>query len=245
MTDSRVVLEGVHKGFHLYHSRDLKSAGIRLLRRQKVTDRLEVLRGVSFSIQPGERVGIVGRNGAGKSTLFRLLSGIQRPDSGRVEVRGRLAPLIELTAGLHPDLTGRDNLLINGAVLGLSRSEVADRYEKIVDFAEIHDFMDTPCRYYSSGMKARLGFSIAVHVDADVVLIDEALAVGDAAFQQKCVSRMLLLAEQGASVVFVSHELPMLRRFCERLIWLEDGRVRLDGPCEDVLEEYERVVADT
>lgn len=238
-----VILEDVHKAFRIYQGHSAKETFIRAWKRQPLSTRRDVLKGVSFRVDPGERVGVVGRNGAGKSTLFRLISGIMRPDRGRVIRSGRVSPLIELTAGLVPDLSGAENLRLNAAVLGLTRREIARRFDAIVRFAELESFVHTPVRYYSSGMQARLGFSVATHVDGSVVLIDEALSVGDVAFQRECIRRMRAIADGGATVVFVSHDVELVRSFCTRVIWLEGGVVRADGEPDEVLAGFRTQLA--
>jgi ABC-2 type transport system ATP-binding protein len=231
-----IELVDVHKNFRLYGPRSVKETLVHLARGEPLTNRRAVLNGVSLSIAPCERVAIVGRNGAGKSTLFRILSGILAPDRGSVRVYGRVAPLIEITAGFVPDMTGMENLLLNAAILGLTRDEIEARKAAIVAFAGLEEFMDTPVRYFSSGMQTRLGFSVVAHVDADILLIDEALSVGDAEFQAKCIKRMRELADAGATVVFVSHDFDAVRSFCTRAIWLDGGGVRIDGPAGDVVD---------
>lgn len=230
-----IELVNVSKSFRHFRTRTVKEALVQFMRREPARERRQVLTSISLTIEPGERVGIVGRNGAGKSTLFRILSGILIPDSGEVLVAGRLAPLIEVTAGFVPDMTGDENLRLNAAILGVSRAEVEARYDRIVSFAGLQDFMGTPMRYYSSGMQTRLGFSVVAHVDADIVLVDEALSVGDLEFQKASLARMDQIASGGATVVFVSHELESIQRFCSRVLWLDGGRIRMDGPPSDVV----------
>ena len=229
-------LRGVHKSFRSYRTRSFKELLIHVAKREPIIDRRPILRGLNVHIAPGERVGIVGRNGAGKSTLFRLMSRLVVADEGEVICVGRVAPLIEITAGFVPDLSGAENLRLNAAILGLSRRETEARFERIVAFAELESFMETPVRYYSSGMQARLGFSVVVHVDADIVLIDEALSVGDVAFQQRCLEKMAQVSAGGATVVFVSHDFEAVRRFCRRAIWLDEGTVRADGEVDAVID---------
>lgn len=233
-----VRLQGVHKSFRAYHSDSLKDALIRLARRQPLLERRAVLHGVDLEVRPGERLGIVGKNGAGKSTLFRLMSRILMPDAGSIDVGGRVSPLIEVTAGFVPDLTGAENLRLNAALLGVPRRDIEQRFRRVVEFAGVGEFIETPVRYYSSGMQARLGFAIAVHVDADILLIDEVLAVGDAGFQQMCIAHLQKLADEGVTVVFVSHDLAEVGRFCERVVWLEDGVVKEAGAPHDVLPRF-------
>ena len=222
-------LKDVRKSFRAYHADSLKHAAIRLLRKEPLSERREILKGIDLEVEPGERLGIIGRNGAGKSTLFRLISGILTPDTGSVEVGGRVSPLIEITAGLVPDLTGAENIRLNAAVLGLTRKQVEERFQSIVDFSELQDFLDTPARYYSSGMQARLGFSVAVHVDADVVLVDEVLAVGDLEFQKRCLTHLRELSERRVTIVVVSHDFSTLGAFCDRVAWIEAGVLRAAG----------------
>ncbi len=196
------------------------------------------LRHVSFSIRSGETVGVIGQNGSGKSTLLRLIAGASYPTEGCVSVRGRIAPLLALGAGFHPDMTGRECVEVNGTALGLSRLEIRQRMDDILHFAEIGDFLDMPVRYYSSGMLARLGFSVAVHTDPDLLLVDEVLAVGDHAFQQKCIARIQAIQRSGTTILFVSHSENTVRQLCQRVLWLCDGELRSDGPSEPVLAEY-------
>ena len=197
------------------------------------------LRHVSFDIHRGETVGVVGQNGSGKSTLLRLIAGAAYPTEGHIAVRGRIAPLLALGAGFQPDMTGRECVEINATALGLSKREIAERLDDIVQFAELPDFIDTPVRYYSSGMLARLGFSVAVHTDPDLLLVDEVLAVGDHAFQQKCIARIEQLRADGVTIFFVSHDDTTVKRLCDRVLWLKDGGVAADGAAGEVLAAYE------
>jgi len=196
------------------------------------------LRDVSLRVQPGEMFGIVGRNGAGKSTLLKVMARVLRPTRGRVVMRGRVAPLLELGAGFHPELTGRENVYLNGALLGFSRREIVDRFDDIAAFAEIAEFMDAPLRTYSTGMVARTGFAVATSLRPDILLVDEVLSVGDAYFQEKCLARMETFRAQGTTIVLVSHSLERVAALCQRAIWLEDGRVAAAGAAADVAERY-------
>lgn len=196
------------------------------------------LRGISFTVDQGEVVGIIGKNGAGKSTLLKLLSRITSPTAGVIKVRGRMAALLEVGTGFHPDLTGRENVYLNGAILGMSRAEVHSKFDEILAFAEIEDFIDTPVKRYSSGMYVRLAFSVAAHLEPEILVIDEVLAVGDASFQRKCIGKMGEVAGQGRTVLFVSHNMNSVSRLCERVIWLEDGKVRESGPSEEMVTKY-------
>jgi lipopolysaccharide transport system ATP-binding protein len=197
------------------------------------------LRGVSFTIQEGERVGIIGRNGAGKSTLLKILSRVIAPSEGRAEISGRVASLLEVGTGFNGRLSGRDNIYLNAALLGLGRKDVDARLDDIIAFAELGRFIDEPVRHYSTGMRARLGFAVAAHIDPDVLMLDEVLSVGDAAFQQKCLQRVGELTNAERTLLFVSHSVPAVRRFCDRCIWLHQGEVVMDGPVVAVTEAYE------
>lgn len=196
------------------------------------------LRDVSFQVQPGEVVGLVGRNGAGKSTLLKLLSRITEPTTGRAILRGRVASLLEVGTGFHPDLTGRENIYLNGAILGMRRAEIAQKFDEIVAFAEIGDFLDTPVKRYSSGMYVRLAFAVAAHLDPEILVIDEVLAVGDAAFQKKCLGKMHHVASRGRTVLFVSHNMGAVQTLCTKAVMLEDGGVAAVGETRSVLTRY-------
>jgi lipopolysaccharide transport system ATP-binding protein len=196
------------------------------------------LSGVSFSIRQGERVGIIGRNGAGKSTLLKILSRITEPSAGRVAVRGRVASLLEVGTGFHPELTGRENIYLNGAILGMAKAEIARKFDEIVAFAEVERFLDTPVKRYSSGMYVRLAFSVAAHLEADILVVDEVLAVGDVQFQKKCLGRMEQVAQSGRTVLFVSHNMATITSLCDRCILLDAGKVAADGLPSDVILRY-------
>lgn len=196
------------------------------------------LRDISFTVEPGESVALVGRNGAGKSTLLRMICGLGRPTRGRARVDGRVAALLELGVGFHPHLTGRENVYVSGVVAGLRRVEVQARFDEIVQFAEVEQFIDQPLRTYSSGMQMRLAFAIAVHVDPSVLIVDEALAVGDGQFQQKCVERIDAFRRAGVTLLMVSHDMSMVRRFCTRALWLQAGQLIADGSAEQIVAAY-------
>lgn len=198
------------------------------------------LRDVSFSMKRGEALGVIGRNGAGKSTLFKVLARITDPTEGRARVRGRVASLLEVGTGFQGDLTGRENVYLNGAILGMKRAEIAARFDEIVAFAEVEKFIDTPVKRYSSGMYMRLAFAVAAHLEPEILIVDEVLAVGDAAFQAKCLARMRSLPESGRTVLFVSHNMAAIRQLCERSLLLEQGRVVFDGPTEETIDRYQR-----
>jgi lipopolysaccharide transport system ATP-binding protein len=196
------------------------------------------LRDVSFEIQPGEVVGIIGRNGAGKSTLLKILSRITEPTAGYADITGRVGSLLEVGTGFHPELTGKENVYLNGAILGMTRSEITRKFDEIVDFSAVEKFIETPVKHYSSGMRLRLAFAVAAHLEPEILIIDEVLAVGDAAFQRKCLDKMQNISEHGRTVLFVSHNMPAITRLCERTILLDQGNVIADGPSETVVGAY-------
>lgn len=236
-----VRVEGVGKQFRRFHPgrpATLQEALLSGLRRRGAAERFWALRDVSFRVAPGRMVGVIGSNGSGKSTLLRLLGGIGRPDTGRVQVQGRIGALLELGAGFHDDLTGRENVFVSGVVAGLTRAEVAQRFDSIVDFAELPDFIDNPVRTFSTGMKMRLAFAVAVHIDPDILLIDEVLAVGDIAFQRKCLARIAQFKAQGCTILLVTHEPTQVRELCDEALWLRAGRVVAHGPAEVVVGQY-------
>jgi len=216
----------------------LKEYAIRRLKRRLFFDEFEALREVDFEVGPGEGVGVIGRNGAGKSTLLRLVARVMLPSAGRVVVVGRTAPLLELGLGFHGELTGRENIMLHGTLLGFSRAEMRSRTPRIVEWAELEEFIDAPVRTYSTGMAARLAFSVATDVDPDILLVDEALAVGDERFQRKCHDRMEEFRRAEKTVLFVSHSLPLVRANCGRAIWIHEGRLVRDGSAASVTELY-------
>jgi lipopolysaccharide transport system ATP-binding protein len=220
----------------------LREAFAHLFRRRSSYHDFEALKAVNFEIQDGELTGIIGRNGSGKSTVLKIIAGVYRPTSGAVQVSGKVAALIELGAGFHPDLTGRENIVLNGLLLGLSRREIQAREEQIIDFAELDEFIDSPIKQYSSGMYMRLGFAIATEVDPDILLIDEILAVGDAAFQQKCLARIDEFRQRSKTILFVSHDMGSIRRLCQRALLLHDGVLLADGQPEQVVARYEELL---
>jgi len=197
------------------------------------------LRDVSFEMRRGEVVGLIGRNGAGKSTLLKILSRVTHPTVGRAEIHGRVGSLLEVGTGFHPELTGRENTYLNGAILGMGKKEIARKFDEIVAFAEVGDFIDTPLKHYSSGMQTRLAFAVAAHLEPETLLIDEVLAVGDMAFQKKCLGKMSEIAGGGRTIVFVSHQLNQIRRLCEKVIWLDRGKIFQAGPTPEVAGAYE------
>jgi lipopolysaccharide transport system ATP-binding protein len=202
------------------------------------TENFFALDEVSFEVQTGERVGIVGANGAGKSTLLKILSRITEPTHGRITIRGRVSSLLEVGTGFHPELTGRENIFLNGAILGMPRSEIRKKFDEIVAFSEVERFLDTPVKHYSSGMYVRLAFSVSAHLDPEVLILDEVLAVGDARFQKKCMNKMRHFSSEGRTVLFVSHSASAISQFCSTAIYLEKGRIKQMGPAQDVVGEY-------
>jgi len=233
-------LQGVSKCFILRMQKPflLHDALGKILGRGRGGQEFWALRDVDIQIRQGESVAVIGGNGAGKSTLLGLVAGTIHPTSGDIHVKGRIGALLELGAGFHADLTGRENIYLNASLLGLKREEVEEQFPKILDFSELHEFIDVTLKSYSSGMNVRLGFSVAVHVHPEILLMDEVLAVGDQNFQHKCVSRILEFKREGKTLLFVSHTPAAVRALCERVIWLEHGRVQMDGPTNEVLDAY-------
>jgi len=211
--------------------------------RKRQADFLWALRDVSFDIKQGEVVGLIGRNGAGKSTLLKVLSRITRPTAGYAEIHGRVGSLLEVGTGFHPELTGRENVFLSGAILGMKHAEISRKFDEIVAFAEVERFLDTPLKHYSSGMQMRLAFAVAAHLEPEILLVDEVLAVGDAEFQKKCLGKMQDVSKGGRTVVFVSHQMNQIRRLCERVLWIDAGRLRQDGRTADVSANYETASA--
>jgi ABC-2 type transport system ATP-binding protein len=236
----RIVVEHVSKWFNKRSSRSMKDAFINLVRRRPVrSTQFQALNDVSFTIGEGESVAVMGLNGSGKSTTLKLVSGVLEPDEGRVFTRGKVAGLIEVGAGFHPDLTGRENVFLNAAILGMSEKETKARFDEIVAFSEIEDFIDQEVKHYSSGMFMRLAFSVAIHVPLDVLLVDEVLAVGDAPFRAKCNAKLKELASQGVTMMVVSHSKGQVKQLCSRGIVIRKGRVVFDGPISEALEALE------
>src|ERR1700677_1842788 len=196
------------------------------------------IKDVSFQVNQGDVVGIIGANGAGKSTLLKILSRITEPTIGRIRIKGRVASLLEVGTGFHAELTGRENIFLNGAVLGMSRNEIKDKFDEIVAFAGVEQFLDTPVKRYSSGMYVRLAFAVAAHLEPEILVVDEVLAVGDTAFQKKCLNKMGSFANSGRTVLFVSHSMEAVRNLCQRGIWMKDGRVHQDGPTKAIINDY-------
>lgn len=243
MSAPLISVEGLSKRFRIDSEKvgfgDLFRGAMRLLGgRAAEHPMLWALKDVSFTIAPGERIGIIGKNGAGKSTLLKILSRVSYPTAGCVRIRGRVTALLEVGTGFSDDLTGRENIFLNASLYGLSRAEIEQRLEQIIDFSEIRRFVDTPIKHYSSGMRMRLAFSVAAHLDPDILILDEVLAVGDLSFQRKCLERMGELTSGGRTLLFVSHSMEAINRFCDRVIWLDQGQVIGDGPAEEITGEF-------
>jgi lipopolysaccharide transport system ATP-binding protein len=233
-----VIFEHVSKHFHRHAGQMLLRDRLKRLLRSSPREQFYALRDVSFAVEQGETFGIVGHNGAGKSTLLNIATGLCFPNEGKVTVNGRVAALLELGSGFHPELTGAENVRINAALLGLSRSKLRERFAEIVEFSGIGDFIQEPLRTYSSGMIMRLAFSVAVNVDPDVLIVDEVLGVGDQAFFTKCFDKILQFRSAGKTLLVVSHALPTLEKLCDRGLWLDHGRVVRTGPMHEIIREY-------
>lgn len=235
LTKKRIVVDNMTKSFTLRHTHSIKETFVAAAKRRPLTTKFRALDGVSFDVGEGEAVALLGFNGSGKSTTLKMISGVLRPDSGSVLTRGRVAGLIEVGAGFHPDLSGRENVYLNAAILGMTRKETEARFDDIVAFSEIEKFIDTEVKHYSSGMFLRLAFSVAIHTEVDILLIDEILSVGDEPFQRKCLERIRSLHAAGKTLVVVSHDLNMVSDLCERGILLEDGKVSFDGDSHEAV----------
>lgn len=252
-THSAIAIENLGKRYSITH-KSAKDDGLRHAleravrqplawvkserRRKPKQEDFWALRGVSIQIEPGEVVGIIGRNGAGKSTLLKLLSRITVPTEGRIRIDGRVASLLEVGTGFHQELTGRENIFLNGAILGMSRNEIIRRFDEIVAFSEVEEFLDTPVKRYSSGMYVRLAFAVAAHLEPEILIVDEVLAVGDAGFQKKCLGKMGSFAQSGRTVLFVSHSLDAVRSLCQTGLWLKDGHIEMKGQAGEVIDAY-------
>ncbi len=232
MTES-IVARHASKEFTMRYHRTIKQITIAAMRRNKISDSFLAVDDVSFTIEQGESVGLMGLNGSGKSTLLKLINGVMKPDAGEVLTRGRIAGLIATGAGFHPQMTGRDNVYLNAAILGMSEAETDRKFDAIVDFADIGRFLDTPVGHYSSGMFSRLGFAVAVNTDSDIFLIDEVLAVGDRPFKKKCMARMQEIRDEGRTMLYVSHAANSVRKMCDRVLVLEKGVLGYDGPVDE------------
>lgn len=237
-----ISVEHVSKHFKVYYDKanTLKEKMI-FWNKRKDNDIHEVLKDISLDIYEGETVALIGTNGSGKSTLLKLMTKIIYPNSGKIKVNGKLTSLLELGAGFHPDFSGRENIYFNASIFGMTKKQIDARIDKIIDFSELGEFIDNPVRTYSSGMYMRLAFSVAINVDADILLIDEILAVGDQHFQDKCLAKMEELKQEGKTIVIVTHALNKVEELCTRAVWIKDGKICMDGKVDDVLKEYIKV----
>lgn len=240
MNNIAVKFSSVSKLYHLQPHRTLKELLPAAIRRKGEKKELWAIKDISFEIKKGETVGIIGPNGAGKSTVLKLIAKVTSPTKGKVMVNGRVSPLIELGAGFHPEMSGAENIYLNGVILGLSKKAIDKKFKEIVDFAELWDFIDQPVKHYSSGMYMRLGFAIAVQVEPEILLIDEILAVGDTAFQAKCFARMQAFKKAGITIIYVSHSLPVIKEFCKKAIYLDNSKLIAQGASAEVCEIYQK-----
>jgi lipopolysaccharide transport system ATP-binding protein len=242
MTYPIIIFDKVSKHYPLYHN---ITGGIKNFLfhfpsavKQFKGSKFDALKDVSFEVSKGETFGIIGRNGAGKSTTLGLIAGVLKPSKGKLVVKGRISPLLEIGAGFHPELNGKENIVLNGVLMGLKKAEVMEKMNEIIDFSELHDFIDQPIRVYSSGMLARLGFSVVAHLDPEILLIDEILAVGDIEFQRKCIKKMMDFKKRGVTMVFVSHSLGEIERICDRVAWIDNHTIKSMGSPKEVIANY-------
>lgn len=233
-----ISVKDVHKSFKIYYDKGQSFKEKILFRNRNKYGNREVLKGISFDVKKGEAIGLIGKNGCGKSTLLKLMTQIIYPDKGSIKMNGRISSLIELGAGFHPDMSGRENIYTNASIFGLNRKEIDARIKQIIDFSELEEFIDNPVRTYSSGMYMRLAFAVAINVDADILLIDEILAVGDANFQAKCFNKLREIKANGTTIAIVSHALGQIEQICERSVWIEDGKIFSTGKSIDVISDY-------
>lgn len=233
-----IKVENVSKSFKSYKDRALQLKDFVVFHNHNKPEKRQILKNISFNVEKGQAVALIGHNGCGKSTMLKLLTRILRPNEGKIEIKGRVSSLIELGAGFHPDMTGRENIYINASIFGIGKKEIDRRIAEIIQFSEIEDFIDEPVRTYSSGMYMRLAFSIAINVDADVLLVDEILAVGDAAFQAKCFNKLISMKNNGTTIVLVSHSMDQVKMLCDRAIWIEDGMIKEDGETNTICDMY-------
>lgn len=233
-----ISVKDIHKSFRVYYDKGQSFKEKILFKNRNRYENREVLKGISFDVKKGEAIGLIGQNGCGKSTLLKLMTKIIYPDQGSITMNGRISSLIELGAGFHPDMSGRENIYTNASIFGLNKKEIDKRLQNIIDFSELEEFIDNPVRTYSSGMYMRLAFAVAINVDADILLIDEILAVGDANFQAKCFNKLREIKANGTTIVIVSHALGQIEQICERSIWIEEGKIFSQGKSKEVIEDY-------
>lgn len=236
--ENRIIVDHVYKDFTVYFDKANSVKEKLLFWNRNKNEKREVLKDVNLTIKNGEAVALIGVNGSGKSTLLKLMTKIIYPTKGKITVNGKLTSLLELGAGFHPDFSGRENIYFNASIFGLTKKQIDDRLEQIIEFSELQDFIDNPVRTYSSGMFMRLAFAVAINVDADILLVDEILSVGDQHFQQKCLNKMKELKAEGKTMVFVTHSLGSARELCDRAVWLNKGKIQLDGETNAVIDEY-------
>ena len=241
MQDYAICVKDVYKSFNVYldKANTIKEKLLFWSRNRK--EKREVLKGINLNIKRGEAVALIGTNGSGKSTLLKLMTKILYPNSGTIEINGKLTSLLELGAGFHPDFSGRENIYFNASIFGLTKKEIDEKLNDIIEFSELENFIDNPIRTYSSGMYMRLAFSVAINVNADILLVDEILSVGDEHFQNKCIEKMLELKRQGMTMVFVTHSMNSVKKLCNRAVWLYNGEIRMDGDSNDVIKKYVEV----
>lgn len=236
--ENRIIVEHVYKTFNIYMDKANSLKEKLLFWNRNKKEKREVLKDINLTIKNGEAVALIGVNGSGKSTLLKLMTKIIYPNKGKITTNGKLTSLLELGAGFHPDFSGRENIYFNASIFGLTRSQIDQRIDQIIEFSELGSYIDNPVRTYSSGMYMRLAFAVAINVDAQILLVDEVLAVGDQHFQDKCIAKMKQLKEEGKTMVFVTHSLGTIKDFCNRAIWLNQGVIKMDGKPEEVIEEY-------
>ena len=236
--ENRIVVDHVYKTFNIYMDKANSLKEKLLFWKRNRKEKREVLKDVSLTIKNGEAVALIGVNGSGKSTLLKLMTKIIYPNNGKIETYGKLTSLLELGAGFHPDFSGRENIYFNASIFGLTRKQIDERLESIIEFSELGSYIDNPVRTYSSGMYMRLAFAVAINVDADILLVDEILAVGDQHFQEKCITKMKELKAQGKTMVFVTHSMNTVKEFCSRAVWLSNGVIKMDGEPDGVIEQY-------
>lgn len=236
--EDRIIVEHVYKSFNIYMDKANSLKEKLLFWNRNKKEKREVLKDINLTIKNGEAVGLIGVNGSGKSTLLKLMTKIIYPNSGKITVNGKLTSLLELGAGFHPDFSGRENIYFNASIFGLTKKKIDERLDQIIEFSELGPYIDNPVRTYSSGMYMRLAFAVAINVDADILLVDEVLAVGDQHFQDKCIAKMKELKAEGKTMVFVTHSLSTVKDFCNRAVWLNNGVIRMDGDPEPVIDEY-------
>ncbi|WP_172257040.1 ABC transporter ATP-binding protein [Saccharibacillus deserti] len=234
-----IEIKNVVKTYKLYHKPTDRLKEALSLSKKKHHQEFNALKGISFDVNQGDALGILGKNGSGKSTLLKMITGVLTPSAGQIEVRGKIAAILELGAGFNPEYTGRENVYLNGLMMGYTREEMEPRMAAIIDFADIGEFIDQPVKVYSSGMFARLAFAVSINVDPDILIVDEALAVGDIRFQTKCIDKMKELKSKGTTILFVSHAVEQVKRFCNKAVWIKDGQVQALGEASEVVDEYE------